>query len=179
MTPARGGLPVSAAPEAGSAVFSACGRYRYELHRAAWGSGPRLLAIGANPSTATADEDDHTVRKLIGFAKRWGYGALSLANLFAFVSTDPEELYLAYDPVGPENDVHLYRLATDAKRFGGVFVGWGNIGLYRDRDLKAMHILNAGRWDPFCIGTTAKGAPVHPARLGYITPRRDYRGRDV
>jgi hypothetical protein len=160
--------------ERGRAVFSPCGQYRYELHRPAWGPGPRLLAIGANPSYAGADVDDHTVRKIIGFAKRWGFGALSLANAFAFVSTDPAGLYSAADPVGPENDAHIREMA---RIWPNVFGAWGAIGGYRNRDVEVMRILADAGCEPFCIGTTATGFPRHPSRPGYVTPRAPYRGR--
>lgn len=158
----------------GTAVFSPCGRYRYELHRERWASGPRLLAICANPSVASADVNDATCRKLIGFAKRWGYGALSLDNLFAFISTDPAGMYAAEDPVGPENDLHLLAMAERAM---GVFVGWGEIGLYRNRDRWVMSRLIAYGHRPFCIGVTKSGAPKHPSRPGYACERVIYLGR--
>lgn len=160
--------------ERGSAVLSPCGRYRYELHRERWAAGPRLLAICANPSIATADVNDATCRKLIGFAKRWGYGALSLANLFAFISTDPAGMYAADDPIGPDNDAHILAMA---ERCMDVFVGWGDIGLYRDRDIAVMKVLAATGKKPMCIGVTRAGSPLHPSRPGYDSPVSLYRGR--
>lgn len=57
------------------AVFSPCGKYRYRLWRV-WGDADRrCLFIGVNPSKAGAVDNDHTIRKEIGFAKRWGFGA--------------------------------------------------------------------------------------------------------
>lgn len=163
----------------GSAVFSPCGLYRYELHRAAWSTGPRLLILGANPSYATAEDDDHTIRKDIGFAQRWGFGSISKGNVFGIISTDPAGMYAAEDPVGPDNDEHIRRMIRNAN---AVWCAWGNLGLHRDRDREVMALID--RWilsdlemPVFCIGTTKAGAPKHPSRPGYASKRRPYRGR--
>ncbi|HMJ52030.1 MAG TPA: DUF1643 domain-containing protein [Polyangiaceae bacterium] len=160
--------------ERGTAVFSACGRYRYELHRAPWGRGPSLFVVAANPSTATDEKDDATCRKIIGFAKRWGYGSISLTNLFAYVSTDPGGMYAQEDPVGPANDAHIARLALSRRE---VWCAWGDIGGHIDRDRAVMQILADCGCQPFCIGVTAGGFPLHPSRPGYASERVPYGGR--
>ncbi|WP_131822315.1 DUF1643 domain-containing protein, partial [Mycobacteroides chelonae] len=66
-------------PGSGRAVISADGLYRYELHRS-WRAGPVVEFIMLNPSTADAEVDDATIRRCIGFAKQWGYGALVVRN---------------------------------------------------------------------------------------------------
>jgi hypothetical protein len=74
------------------ARLSADGKHRYSLVRTWDFTRPRLRAVMLNPSTADADVDDHTVRKLIGFCERLGYESLEIANLFSFRATDPKEL---------------------------------------------------------------------------------------
>src|SRR5689334_20041621 len=71
-----------------SAVLSPCGLYRYRLTRR-WGDGPALLFVMLNPSTADATEDDPTIRRCTGFAKREGMPAIEVVNLFAWRATDP------------------------------------------------------------------------------------------
>ena len=55
-----------------SAVLSPCGQYRFRLERTISMEGPVYAFFGINPSTADANLDDATVRKWIGFCKRWG-----------------------------------------------------------------------------------------------------------
>jgi hypothetical protein len=93
-----------------SAVFSTCRRYRYVLRRIWDRSTPPAMFVGLNPSTADEVKDDPTVRRCIGYAKRWGFGGLIMTNIFAFRSTDPNALVELDDPVGPRNDAWLRRL---------------------------------------------------------------------
>ena len=61
-------------PAAGAAVISPCGAYRYLLTRQI-GAGAKVATfIMLNPSTADAERDDATIRKCVGFARRWGCG---------------------------------------------------------------------------------------------------------
>lgn len=97
------------------AVISDCGQYRYLLSRD-WESGlQRLVFIGLNPSTADAEIDDPTIRRLIGFSKAWGYGGFDIVNLFALRSKDPKMLCDHDDPIGPLNDTYLSSPRTQSQ----------------------------------------------------------------
>nr|WP_275225210.1 DUF1643 domain-containing protein [Citrobacter farmeri] len=88
--------------------------YRYRLERDVQPEGLVFGYFGVNGSTATATEDDHTVRKWIGFTKVNGGRRFIVGNAFAFRATDVRELATAVDPVGPENEIHLERIIRDA-----------------------------------------------------------------
>src|SRR5215213_9378089 len=94
-------------PLTGSALFSACGRYRYLLTRqlgeGALGQAKMATFIMLNPSTADATRNDPTIRKCIGFAQRWQCDTLQVLNLFAVRATLPRDMKRADDPVGPDN----------------------------------------------------------------------------
>ena len=85
---------------AAAAQFSPCGRYRWWLQRCWDPQRPPLLFIGLNPSRADAQRDDPTLRRLLGFARAWGYGGLEVLNLFARISASPAALRRCADPVG-------------------------------------------------------------------------------
>ena len=61
------------------------------------------MVIGLNPSTADETTNDPTVRRCIGFSRRWGFAGLEMLNLFAFRATDPRVMLRAFNPVGARN----------------------------------------------------------------------------
>lgn len=74
------------------AILSACGTYRFQLWRIWEISKPLVLWIMHNPSTADTNNDDPTIRRIIGFTKAWDYGGLYVGNLFPYRATNPKEL---------------------------------------------------------------------------------------
>lgn len=142
----------------GSAVFSDCRRYRYLLTRCWDTQRPQVLFVGLNPSTADATRDDPTLRRCVGFARRWGYGGVVLVNLFALRTPSPTVLFAHPEPIGPENDAWLLR-ARDSVEF--VIFAWGACG---DRMGRASCVKD---WfeNPYCLGLTKTGEPRHPLYL--------------
>src|SRR3954464_81117 len=107
------------------AIMSEDAIYRYALWRT-WGDGKRrLVVVGLNPSTADAVDDDPTIRRCRGFARREGMDGLLMTNLFALRSPDPRALRHHSAPVGPENDAHVL---AGALRAAVVVVAWGALG---------------------------------------------------
>ncbi len=145
--------------EVSSAWFSPCRTWRYELLRR-WGGGPTLNVIGLNPSTADETRNDPTVSRCIGYARRWGFGALVVTNIFALWSTDPAGLRRVPDPVGPDNDLALRRVATHSD---AVLVAWGAGGALGGRAADVRDLLSGV--DVRCLGTTKAGEPKHPLYL--------------
>lgn len=150
-------------------MLSDCGRYRYSLSRAWYQGDGRVVFVMLNPSTADGQFDDPTVRKCIGFAKRWGFEALDVVNLFAWRSTKPAGLLSAEDPVGYDNDDAIFRALARAQR---VVWAWGKHDA-RVRRLVARRI-ELWAFDPPCeqgtLGANGDGSPCHPLMLAYSTP---------
>ncbi len=140
-----------------SAVVSPCGAYRYRLGRR-WGDGPAMLWVMLNPSTADASVDDPTIRRCIGYARRWDFGSMAVGNLFAFRATDPADMRRAADPVGPENDRHLLEMAAEASL---VVAAWGNHGSFLGRSSLVGLMIPGMR----VLGLTKAGEPAHPLYL--------------
>lgn len=150
------------------AVVSDCGRYRYLLRRT-WGDIGRTMVFAMlNPSTADGIEDDATVRRCVGFAKREGCGSMVVVNLFAWRSTDPAALATVADPVGPENDA---RIESAVQRASIVVAAWGG-GVPKAHRARVEHVLVMLRQhaDVYCLGKTKDGAPSHPLYLKVDAP---------
>lgn len=153
-----------------SATISSCGTYRYNLHRSVQSHGFNASVIMVNPSTADADTDDATIRKLKGFAKEFQWADFTVVNKFAYRATDVNELRDASDPVGPANDGYIMDALL---RTNITVVAWGS--------LKKLPMPLWLRWrriwemaqqlerSLYCLGTCADGHPKHPLMLGYAT----------
>mgnify|MGYP002133234169 CR=1 FL=1 len=153
--------------EVSDATFSPCKVYRYSLTRG-FDDGPACNFLMLNPSTATATEDDPTIRRCIGFAKGWGYGVLYVTNLFALRATDPRELYKHAEPVGPDNDRCILTAATGSQL---VVAAWGVHGAHRDRGADVARLIRKAGVKLHCLGTTKDGHPRHPLYLpAALTP---------
>lgn len=145
----------------GRASFSSCGTYRYELRREWAEDMPLACFVMLNPSTADASTDDPTIRKCIGFARRWGYGRIVVVNLFAFRATKPAVMRMAEDPVGPDNDEAIAQAALDADL---VVCAWGQHGRFRGRDVAVMGYLPPRS---HALRIAKNGAPYHPLYVPY------------
>ena len=144
-----------------SAELSECGTYRYTLERRCRGEVRRTLVfIGLNPSTADAERDDNTIRRIVGFANYWGFDRVLVVNLFAFRATHPSILSAQVDPIGPDNDKHIRDVVAVAD---DVLCGWGERGGLLDRDAAVRRLLlEAGIDSVSCLGKTKSGQPKHP-----------------
>lgn len=140
------------------------GEYRYLLTRR-WADGPMMGWLMLNPSTADAEKDDATIRRCIGFAKAWGFGALSVLNLFALRATDPAALLRHPDPVGPRNDEYITDtigvLLEAAWPNATVVAAWGSHRMAAER---GRQVVRGSAWavQLKCLGKTKSGAPRHP-----------------
>ncbi len=154
------------------AHISECGRYRYSLTRV-WDEDIARCCtfIMLNPSTADDEQDDPTIRRCINFAKRLGCGSLDVLNLFAWRATNPSELLVADDPIGPECDWCLSQPCGHV-----VIAAWGAHGNLRGRDQQVLELLkHETLW---CLGTTFHGQPRHPLYVRADQPLVRY-GVDV
>lgn len=154
----------------GAATFDRTGRYRYRLRRR-WGPGPQVAFVMLNPNGADAVRDDPTIRRCVGFARRWGFGAVEVVNLFGYRTGDALALARAEDPIGPENDRHLRRAVRAADV---VVCAWGASPLAARR-AAAVAAVFAGR-SLRCLGRTASGAPRHPLYLRSDSRLRRFSG---
>lgn len=165
-------------------ILSECRKYRYTLWRewpieelagfecsAETNAHKYAMFIGLNPSTADETKDDPTIRKCIGFAKRWGFGALCMTNLFAFRATKPQDMKRTDNPCGKGNQHHLLHNAAFA---GIIIAAWGKNGCYRQQDLTVMQWLESLGVRLHCLRQNLDGSPEHPLYIPYETTPKPY-----
>ena len=145
---------------ADAAVFDTSGVFRYRLTRRWLPFAPPAVFICLNPSTATETTNDPTVRRIIGYCQRWGFGGLDLFNIFGLRSTDPKGLRDVADPGGPENDRYI-REGTE--RAALIVVAWGDDGAFQHRGAAVLRLLHDRMLS--CLGMTQAGHPKHPLYL--------------
>lgn len=149
------------------AVYSDCERYRYSLTRVWQANGRRLLYIMLNPSKATELANDPTIERCERRARRLGYGAFRVANLFALRETSPAQLKRAKRPVGPENEAQM-RVALDWA--DDVLCAWGMHGALDRQDAALSPMMVASGKPLLALGITRDGHPRHPLYVPYDTP---------
>lgn len=149
------------------AEFSECGRYRYGLWRKWDDDKPRIMFIGLNPSTATGDMDDPTIRRVKKFALDWGYGGVYMCNLFAFISPYPSDLKWIKDPIA-DNDKWLSFFATMCK---DILFAWGNFKEAKERAKIVSEMFPAA----VCLGLNKNGTAKHPLYIAGNTKPIKYK----
>lgn len=152
-----------------NAILSPDGLYRYFLRRDLGGDEDKhVLFVMLNPSRADAVEDDPTIRRCIGFARREGAAALGVVNLYAYRSPTPTVLRSVADPVGPENEEHLI---AALRTHDVVICAWGaDEGPIRGRSRGVARLALREQKLLWCLGTTRHGHPRHPLYLAGDTP---------
>lgn len=149
------------------AIVSECGRFRYALTRR-WGDGPTALFLMLNPSTADASEDDPTIRRCIGFAKREGCGALRVENLYAFRATEPTKMFEHAATAIGATDTFIREAVQSVD--GPIIAAWGADKRSEARAQSVMAMLNDMGVEVLCLGKTQSGQPRHPLYLKSDAP---------
>lgn len=153
-------------------VIDGSGGYRYWLFRGCGSisaEDPRsVLFVGLNPSKADGTVDDNTSKRCVAFARRERCNIVEMVNLYAWRSTEPDELRLVDDPVGIDNDKWIRTCAEGAAI---IVAAWGVSGPpgHQKRAAAVLGILREYN-DVYCLGTTADGTPRHPLYLKAATP---------
>lgn len=158
--------------ELSGAVYSECQRYRYLLWRV-WDSSRRpLTAILLNPSNADTEPHDETIERVQYQAAAMGAGGVRIANLFALRAPNPDALYAAKDPSGPDNDVVLVEACFDSL---AVLCGWGSHGALNDRARAVMRLIEATGARLTCLGVDPDGSPKPPLEVSCVETLRPYK----
>lgn len=152
-------------------VFSTDRCYRYSLFRNFNNEHNHFVQfIGLNPSTADETKNDPTVRRCIGFAKRWNFGGMLMSNIFAWRATNPAVMMAQADPIGPENNGHLI---AGAKAAGLTIIAWGQYGSFDGRGPAVLRLMKNHGIVLHCLTVNSVSqTPAHPLyQPGNLQPR--------
>ncbi len=154
-----------------SALVDSSGYYRYALGRQWQPEARRLTILMLNPSRADDRTDDPTIRRCMALAQGWGFGAITVVNLFAYRTAYPRQLREIADPIGPENDDALITAATQADL---LLLAWGNSGHLYHRDQAVLALLKPYQERWCAIARNQTGHPCHPLYVRRDVPLRPW-----
>ena len=140
-------------------------KHRYSLKRIWDKDKPKVLFIMLNPSLADNYKDDPTIRRLIKFAKLFGYGGFYVGNLFSYITSYPKDLVDKDLSFCNKNLKEIRKMISLSKE---VVYGWGNS--FEEPDWLKKIISN-----PKCFGKNKNKTPKHPLYLSYNNKLVDYR----
>lgn len=147
-----------------TALYSPCERYRYALSRVWDNDQAKINFVMLNPSTATEVQNDPTVERCEQRARKLGYGAFCVTNIFAWRDTDPRKMRAAADPIGPLNDSYIVQSAQWADR---IVAAWGTHGEHLGRGMDVEKLLKFEGFPLYHLGLSKAGHPKHPLYLPY------------
>ncbi len=143
------------------AVFSPDRSYRYLLWRHASPSAPFAAFAMLNPSSATARQNDPTIRRCLDYVDTLRQPLL-VWNLFALIATDPAALDHSADPVGPHGDEAIDLALSLASP---TIAAWGVRGASLGRAGLVLRRVVAAECELHVLQLTQSGQPAHPLYL--------------
>jgi len=149
-------------------------QYRWSLSYEISKSIKEIIYIGLNPSLSDAVYLDNTTKKIIKISKKHNYGKVILINLFALISSNPENLFNHKNPIGYLNNKHIYKNLKywSENKNCDLWLGWGNKGKFLNRNkiiskkIIQYNSIRRNNFDnplgPLLIKETIKDNPIHP-----------------
>ncbi|MFT4716891.1 MAG: hypothetical protein ACI932_002079 [Paracoccaceae bacterium] len=146
------------------AVYSDCESYRYSLTRVWDDTSKRVLFVMLNPSTATEIQNDPTVERCERRARTLGFGGFRVCNIFAWRATDPRNMRVQDDPVGPQNDAVILEGCNWAD---AIVCAWGTHGEHRARGPEVERLMRETNLPLMHLGLSKARHPKHPLYIAY------------
>lgn len=158
------------------AVVSKDKVFRYSLLRVWNEKQPVLVVLMLNPSTADANIDDPTIKKVIWLAAAWHFGGILVVNFCAYRATKPPALFAAAargeDIIGGQN---MQRI-SNAVLGRVVLCAWGaNVRRLDQRHVERVkNSLRRNAHKLVCIDRLEDGTPKHPLYARKDSPMRSF-----
>ena len=137
---------------------------RYVLGEVTREKGRTLLCFGINPSTATPEKLDNTIRKVVKISRNNGYSNWLMVNVYPQRATNPNELHVCLDEhLHTENTLRIRQAAAQYPDCD-VLLAYGNLIEKRPYLKECLQEILQGLQGKkvLVIGTTKLGHPVHP-----------------
>lgn len=153
-------------------------KYRYALGEP---GKYNLLIVGLNPSTATPDEPDPTIKRIRKIVEKTHYDGWIMINLCSIRTPNPEELPAELDEEISKKNIEAVKELRKKYYLGAVYGAWGtnieNRYYLLDELQKLVDVIGDVSW--YTRGTTKHGHPKHPLYVPYAQemswfPVQDY-----
>jgi hypothetical protein len=126
-----------------------------------------------NPSVADEKDEDPTLKRCVGFAKKEGFGSLSIVNLFAHIASNFEclKVFKKVEVIGSKNDKHI---KDSIEKHRLIVAAWGVKDIIYNRNKEILNRFFKDR-KIYCLGVTNGGHPRHPLYLNKNTKLEEYK----
>ena len=130
-----------------------------------------LFCFGINPSTASPEKLDNTLRSVKRIAKRHDYDAFMMFNVYPQRATNPNDMHAQCDEELPaQNLYHIKKYLREHPTERNILAAWGTLIHKRPylkeclRDIYTLSQKYHCSW--YCIGPCSEdGHPHHPLYL--------------
>lgn len=129
--------------------------------------GKTLICFGINPSTATPENLDNTVNKIVAIGANNGYENWIMLNIYPQRATNPNDIHLEKNKKFVSLNLHYIKKILKKYKNSDVLLAYGNLISKRDyfkcclEDIKLLIISKKG--NKFKVIKLTKGNnPVHP-----------------
>lgn len=150
--------------------------YRYLLGTR--GARP-LICIGVNPSTASPDRLDNTLKSVERVALHNGFDSFIMCNVYAQRATRPGDMERELNPRLHEENLAAFAYALSLSDAPAVWAAWGNIIEQRPylprcvQDMAELGRRYSARW--YTAGARSRrGHPHHPLYLRKDSPLDEF-----
>jgi len=149
------------------ATFSPCKNYRYKLWRTPTNAEQKsnILFIMLNPSTASDDKDDKTIKILYEITNKWNCGNIYVGNIYPYCASKPSLLNNITIPNEIiETNINYVKEMVDICDI--IIYAWGTKGPLGDKQLEPEWLKDIVKKNVYCISKSVKGVPKHPCQWG-------------
>lgn len=128
-----------------------------------------LIVIGLNPSTATPDKPDPTIKRIRRIVEKENLDGWITVNLYPIRTPKPDKLPFVVNEEIAKKNIDVIKWIDQKYTIGRVYAAWGVNIEKRDYLIDGCrHIVDSIHTDQwFTRGKTKKGHPKHPLYVSY------------